>query len=354
MALDCLDTLVGLTDKDCSCYTTGRPVDYNTSDSGFYLTDHEFGFPIQQAVFENTPCEDGFWDAMAEARTKAVQSFKVDLRSTLSGIREKTFPSWEGYIGKIKWNSYQNTSFDTAGVQLRPVKKKHGFLVINKINLGIDTSQSVTVTVKSTDPSFSEVSYTFAATADTFTEYTISGGLRLPMYRKGLDELHYFLEYELSGAKPLNNELWCCGSRPWMQYVKAGGYYLNQASESDFDRYGLRGGQYAGGLALDVSFECDDLDWLCDLETVGAYSVREIVGRCIQFKGAVNLIAYVLDSSKVNSYSILEADRLAAKAAHLNEMYQTNIFWLANNFPAEITGCWGCKSNAPKVQTILT
>lgn len=354
MALDCLNTLIGLTDKDCSCYATDRPLDYNTSTSGFFLTDPEYGFPVQQAVFENTPCEDGFWDAMSDARTKAIQSFKTDLRSTLSGLRTKTFPSWEGYIGKIKFNGYNNNALDTAGVQLRPIRRKHGFLVVNKIYLGIDTSQDVTVTVKSTDPSFTEVSYVISTTADTFTEYEIPGGLRLPMYRKGLDELHYFFEFERSGAKPLNNELWCCGSTPWMQYVKAGGYQLTQADISSFDRYAFYSGQYANGLALDANFECDDLDWLCDLESVNGYDLQEIAARCIQFKGAINLIAYVLDSGKVNTYSILEAERLSAKAAHLNKMYQTNIHWIAQNMPAEITGCWGCRKDAPKVKSILT
>lgn len=354
MALTCLDTLVGLTDKDCSCYTTGRPAEYDTSDSGFYLTDAEYGFPVQQAVFENTPCEDSFWDALADARTKAIQSFKTDLRSALSMMREKTFPSWEGYIGKLKWNRYNPTAQDTIGVQLRPTKRKHGFIQINKIYLGIDTSTDITLTVKSTDPSFSEQSYTISTTADTFTEYTISGGLRLPMYRKGLDHLHYFFEYEVDGTKPMNNELWCCGSQPWMQYVKAGSYSFAQANISNFDRYGFRTGKAANGIALDMQFECDDLDWLCDLTSVNGYDLREVAARCIQFKGAINLIAYVLDSGKVNTYSILEAERLSAKAAHLNEMYQTNIHWIAQNMPAEITGCWGCRKDAPKVKSILT
>lgn len=354
MALTCLDTLVGLTDKDCSCFTTDRPVDYDTSDSGFYLTDPEYGFPTQQAVFENTPCEDGFWDAMANARTKAIQSLKTDLRSALSSLREKPFPSWEGYIGKIKWNQYNNNALDTAGLQLRPVKRKHGFITVNKIYLGLNASQDVTVTVKSTDPSFVEQSYTISTTADTFTEYTISGGLRLPMYRKGLEELHYFFEYERDGARPLNNELWCCGGQPWMKYIKAGGYQFAQANISTFDRYGFYNGQYANGFALDVNFECDDLDWVCDLENVNGYDLREVIARCIQFKGAVNLIAYVLDTGNINRYSVLESDRLAAKAAHLNEMYQQNIEWLAYHIPANISGCWGCKKHEPKLNSILT
>ena len=354
MALDCLDTLVGLTDKDCDCFTTDRPVNYNTSDSGFYLTDPEYGFPTQQAVFENTPCEDGFWDAMTDARTKAIQSFKTDLRSELSRIREKTFPVWEGYIGKIKWNTYNRNALDTAGVQLRPIRRKHGFIQVNKIFVGLDTSQDITLTVKSTDPSFVEQSYTITATADTFVEHEIVGGLRLPMYRKGLDELHYFFEFERDGAQALNNELWCCGGRQWMQYVKAGGYQFNQSDISRFDRYGLYNNQYANGLALDVQFECDDLDWLCDLTSVNGYDLRDVTARCIQFKAAINLIAYVLDSGKVNRYSVLESDRLTAKAGHLNEMYQDNIYWLVQNLPASITGCWGCKKHEPKVNSIMT
>lgn len=353
MALDCLDSLVGLTDKDCSCFTTDRPANYNTSDSGFYLTDAEYGFPVQQAVLENTPCEDGFWDAMETALSKAIQSFKTDIRYQLSALREKPFPSWEGYIGRLKWNLYNSQGQDTAGLQIRPAKKKHGFLNVNKIYLNIDTSQTITLKVKSTDPSFIEKTYSINTTAGQFTEYVIPGGLRLPMYRKGLDYLHYFFEYELNGAKPVNNELWCCGGRQWMQYAKVGGYVFNQAQEANFDRYGFRTGKYANGLALDVNFECDDLDWICDLSNVNGYDLRDVIARCIQFKGAINLIAFVLDTNRVNTFSLLEADRLSAKAAHLNEMYSENIYWIAQNMPASSSGCWGCRKDEPKVNSIM-
>jgi hypothetical protein len=70
-------------------------------------------------------------------------------------------------------------------------------------------------------------------------------------------------------------------------------------------------------------------------------------------KAAAKAISMVLESGKVNYYTLLEDETLSAKRLKLNEMYQQNMVWIANNLPGNVSGCWGCNKNTPRVQPIL-
>lgn len=45
-ALDCLTTLIGLSQTDYDCFTAQCLVDYDVSDSGYFLIDADYGLEI--------------------------------------------------------------------------------------------------------------------------------------------------------------------------------------------------------------------------------------------------------------------------------------------------------------------
>lgn len=354
MPLTCLDTIIGLTGKTCDCFDDGRPVGYNTSDSGYFITDNEYGFPIKHAVFENTDCNDTFWGAMQEAKDKAISSFKLDLRRTLALVRDKQIGSWNGLIGRTKQDATVFVSDSTVGIQIRPKRLRDAYLALKGVWFGLDTTLAdVTLTISSNDPAFTPITQSLSSVAGQFNQVAFESEIRLPLYSDSQDQLYYYLEYEPGAAKPLNNDLWCgCSGEGWKKSLKVGSYAHSNAST--FNEFGKYTGKKAYGLAFDAYIDCANLDWICNLTELNGFDMRDMIARSVQMKAAVKLIAYVLDSGRVNRYSVLEADNLTAKAQHLSELYARNVNWIAEHLPANITACWGCKKGQPQIASILT
>ena len=99
--LSCLDNIIGLSETDCSCFESGRPTDYNTSLSGFYLADN-FGLTMN---FTNSAadCEQGgVWDILQASRTEAINRFLKDYAMTLNSVKKYRFRDVKGEIGSRK------------------------------------------------------------------------------------------------------------------------------------------------------------------------------------------------------------------------------------------------------------
>lgn len=352
MALDCLETIIGLTDKDSVCVDdTDQPENYTTSDSGYYITDHEYGFPMRSAILQNLDANDSFWQTMIRAKDRATEDFKLDIRAALAQTRVQGVGNWDGLIGRIKHNSINLQSDSILGLQLRPKRLRDTYLIIKSIYVGLDQTKSFEATLKSNDPNFEEQTITLSSVANQFTKNTLASEIKIPLYSGVQDQLYYYLEYDRGTANPLNNEIWCgCGGENWMRSLEVGSY---AAEVNDFDLYSCFYGKQAHGLALDAYIDCATLDWICSLTEVNGYSVRDVIARAIQMKAAIKLSAYVLTSGKVNTYSVLQSEKLSAKAMHLNQLYQDNINWIAQNLPENITACWGCQKGQPHVKPFL-
>lgn len=352
MATACLDTLVGLTDKDCDCFSSGRPATYNTSDSGYYLTDHEYGFPMQEAVFNHTDCADDIWTKMEAAKDKAVEIVKSDLRRGLVGSRSSRVGSWKGSVGKTKQDAYENTVYDTLGLQMAPKRLRDASFVITAIRIGLNESKTFNLTIRSNDPDFSTITQSITSVAGQWTTITPGSAITLPLFSEVENELYYFFEYAPGTARPFNNELMCgCSGEGWKKYMRFGSYGVN--SGSTFDNYGIYTGQAAYGLILEGYVDCAQLDWMCRLEQMNGYNVRDVIARCIQFKGAIQLIMGVVESGRVSKYSVLADEGLIAKAQHLQSLYEQNIAWVVQNLPDNLSACFGCHKGQPEVAAIL-
>src|SRR3990167_8438397 len=111
--LDCLQNLVGLTDKQCDCFEGSKPTDFdalNESETGYYLTDGDYGMPLLDAVFSAIDCGDGdnLWDVLIEARTSAINSVYTDLQSALLQFYDKTIQPFTGLVGQRRATSTKN------------------------------------------------------------------------------------------------------------------------------------------------------------------------------------------------------------------------------------------------------
>lgn len=342
---DCLDTLVGLSQDDCACFETGRPVTYNESDSGFFITDPEYGFPMVEALDVSGDCTGyGVWDILTSARSQSILQFRSDF---LAKVREKynrRVRTWKGTIGKLTYKTTSSGLKSNAGHVYRPQSLKDGKLVLTGAWLGLTTTEAtITLNVTSNDPTFTPITKVLSSTASSFKLTTFAAGeeITLPFYSDKVDDLEYYLHYATAGLTPLQNNFYCCGGPgPYAKHLRYGGFTVDTVDDENVSF----GANVCYGLAFDGYFACSELDWLCELDELAGYEVKSVIARAIQANAAAISASEVITSSRVNKFTTWNAETISDRYTALKEAYENYLIWLVENFPQQASDCFECKS----------
>ena len=347
MALDCLSGLVGLSRRDCNCVSGGQPSGWSDSETGYYLDDQEYGFPLKDALDANLLCgESTIWTLLANARTQGIRDVKSDLLQSLNQVRESRVINWRGVIGKTdNVGSYISTN-TYESIQLRPrIRMKDAYLTVKALWININQTKSVTVGISSNDGTFADVSGSASVTANTWTKFTFPTAQQLPLYSIAKQDLRYNVFYQPAGAQGRQNRLWCCSKPQWIQHLEAGTFSMAALPGDDV----IPTHQEATGLAIEGYFTCNKLDWICDLEEMNGLEMRDLIGRLIQWKSSIHLITNVLRSGKINKFTLMNQEGLYRQRNHLKANYENTILWVSQHLPQGVTSCWGCERDAPQI-----
>lgn len=337
---------MGLTDVECDCLDDA-PEGANTSGTGYFLTDTEWGFPLLETLFNSADCGDGsVWDTLTKARAGAIQDLELDLLNALNSQYGRNLTPFEGEIGQRKGTKTRSLSKDFAGMLLKPQMMKGASLMVTAIYAGFDSNGTFDLTLSSNDPDFESETVEMTMEAGTFKKTTLETPWQLPFHCSASLQygIRYALTYEVTGAKPLNNQFACCSFQPaWRAHLQAGGFDTDDV-ETLLDTNSNPTGGYANGLILEGYLTCDDLGWLCDLDKIDAYNVKNVLGRAIQMRGAARLCVHVLKSNRINAYTTMKTEELHGRRAKLNKRYGEYIEYLAEKLPRRSTDCFTCKS----------
>lgn len=346
---DCLANIVGLTDIDCNCYEGDQPVDWddlNASETGFYLTDPEFGFPIVEEINGTGNCGSGtVFDMLEKARTKALNAFRADLGAAIMR-RHRNAVQFRGTIGKLNSGGLVTIPNTYAGVQILPRPIHGAKFYLEAIYLGLNVSDTVTVTIASNEdevdtPLFTPQTVNIATTANKYTRHALATPIELDFWRMTApQELRYFIYYTPpAGSKAMSNTFTCCGNKPnWRRHMEVYGLATDDLTQA--------GGMLASanGIVLEGYTLCSEVDWLCRLDSIGGYSTKQLVGRAVQHKGGAFLVSGVLDSQQINRFTLKPKEELYARRDYLQKEYMNAVDWIANNLPIEAMDCLECKS----------
>jgi hypothetical protein len=354
MSLTCLDTLVGIAPSDCACYAAGWDADYATSSTGYYATDREFGYPVLDSLLYSKNClESDVWDLLVQCRADAIRDFKTDMSAALSQTRLSRLTQWNGAIGNAQGTVLSQTSNTYAGVQIAPRRAIKGAnFVLTAVWFGGNVTGVVDLELTSTDPDFTPQTIALNGTANRWVKTTLDNAINLPMYVSGISDLYYNFKYETAGIRFLqNNAKACCGrSNPaWMIHLNAGGFTTSDFQEDNE----YIGGSMFNGLVLEGYFTCASLDWICEIENLAQYQIKNVVGRAIQAKTTVKAISATIETNRINQHTILAQDGALERRAMMQQSYNEKIAWLAQNLPDGASDCWECTKNQPAVRAIL-
>lgn len=336
MSLACFDTLVGLSKVTYDCFTDTQPTGYDDSDSGYHLTDTDFGLTVIDQ------CEVEGWTLLQSALQQAILETKSDLRAKLRERFDGGLSPYSGVIAQLAKTGTLSVSNDYLGQRYRTVQQKGMKWVIKKIYIGVNTSGDYTVEITSNDPLFvSPAPVVVTAVANQFSVLTLDTPIELPLFSRACTDryIDYYISFDRDGALPLNNKITCCGAKPgWMKHLTVSGF-----AAQDNEGTGAGYSSLGHGLAIDGYMACEELDWICELEELNGYYLKDVVARCIQQRGAAIAISALIDTQQVSPCTGYQIENLNSRRAYLNQRYADNINWIAQNMPTGVTDCFKCK-----------
>lgn len=337
MSLACFDTMVGLSKVAYECFNDAVPSGYDNSDSGYHLTDTDYGLTVIEQ------CTLNGWTLLESARTQAILEIKSDLRAKLRDRYDGAIAPFSGVIAQLTSTGSQSVTNDFLGIRIRTKNQKGAKLVLKKIYLGLSIAGTYNVTITSNDPLFVSPSATSVvlASANTMTGHTLATPIELPLFSRTCEGqwLEYYIAVDRNGATPLNNKITCCGNQPkWKQHLVVAGFEAddNEATDGRFS-------SVAYGMALDAYMACEELDWLCEAEELGGYHLKDVLARALQMRGASIAISALIDQYGVTPCVSTQYENLNSRRGYLNKRSAEMLDWISQNVPGGVTDCFTCK-----------
>lgn len=328
---DCLSDIVCLPPWD-DCWGT-EPADWPGEDcSGISITDPEYGFPLLDAVSENTA---DMADILTEALASAISTFETDL-SVMLGEKYASLRTWSGRVGRAS-PSGTIAAPDLAGVKITPYgQQKDVYLSISTLYVSNGTGGAGQVTVEPFGDS--NEAYTVDVTFGTTTplKNVLDDPIILPMWSEDSTAPPHYIFFTSTGTQAAI-KVACCGGTPtYKKYFSVSGVTganLDQALH------------VLPGISFEGCTLCDGLSWLCRCSPL-----RALAARAIAAAAGARLSSVVLGSSEINRWTLLGAESVTARYDSLKAGYLNYLQTIVEQAPADQLCCYACTGKGAQVR----
>lgn len=348
----CLKFAVGLSQRECPCFESGRPVDHDRSDSGYFIDSLDDGIPLAFPA-SVTDCGDGsIWDLLEQARIQGITEFHTGfLAGALRHADQSIVPS-RGQIGDDKTNSGLYVTNPVCGIVIKPKTMRGAAMLLNAVHLTMNGTGPVEVKLYRSD-NFSTALLTinFSALNNQKVTHTLANPLSLPFVSDTGEPYKYYFVYERTGGIQPRDKVFNCGCgsvvKNWDGYVDAKGFTLAALGDLNDGVTGYDGFTY--GIQLDASFSCDAAKWMCVNQfdyNVDAYS--RVIAKVIQLYTINKLIGYILNSPAINRFTVMPKEGIISRHTANQRQIESNMIWLGQNlaqYAGNMTDCFTCKAD---------
>lgn len=365
--MECLEKVVGITQRECECFEVPQIPDPENegefldvadpalSHSGYYIDDMEDGIPLIFPASAKDCGDSDLYDILLRSRIEAAQEFVTDFGATLTQFTLPRHAEVISPIGEIKKNvnvPLATTMDDLIGITIEPRRIRGATGTITRIRVRMSAALvNAALSIYSDADDYTTPivgAITFSAAANVLTEIPLTEPIILPSTDQHSNTIRYAILFDRQGANPYNYTRNCgtgCGKRivPWSKYAEVDGIYVGATSEiKDFDKDINK----TYGLIIDMRWSCKSMDWMCRAHASEWSSLPyfRVIGKVLQLMTVNKLIGYILNSGKLNRYTLVKSEFLMGKRNHNRKEIADRLAWLSENIPADIVDCYQCKA----------
>lgn len=354
----CLRDVVGITKKECECFPAPEGEDAIVpalSLSGYYVDEEEEGVPLIFPSSAKDCGDDNVYDVISRARDTAIQEFITDLGATLQEFTLPRYPEILSTVGEIEKNNNVPLAIamgDKVGVLIQSRRIRGATITIDRIRIRAEGDLvDAVLSIKSSEDSYvADVidAITFSAPSGVLTTIELETPIVLPLTDEFGNEIDYAIVYDRQSSEPFNYQLTCgCSTKPkplWHKYVDVVGLSVDEFIE--IESYNKTHNR-SYGLILDTRSTCKSLDWLCrnSVEQWKSLPFFRVVAKTLQLMTINATIGIILNSAKLNRYTLVKTEFLYGKRNHNRKEIADRLSWLAQSIPADVVDCYQCKAS---------
>jgi hypothetical protein len=298
--MECLNKIIGITKQQGDCV----PYDWNyESLSGLYLDDTTKGrIPVTQGFWTETQIENLIPDATHEAITRLLVSFEKRLVRKHGQFQTKIGfkDDWTGPLPEA--NYYY--------LALKPKGIKGAMMTINGVKIytvnGLHTGDI----------------YMNGVVADFSKPITLK-----------LDDTIY-IAYQGAAPKDFKHTACCNKIVGYKSYLWVGSGTAENLNDIKF-----LDNDYAQGIELDVIFDCDPLEFLCNVD-FKKHTFGVVFAKLVQQIARHNIAYWILSDDKISPYSMVKEDEINVIMAYLSQDIETMLNYLPENL--NMSDCYVC------------
>ncbi len=341
--MDCLNNIIGIIE---STGIVTPPIDYDKSSSGLYL----LGGSENSIVKEG--CETEY---LLKQCDKAIKSAITQTAELYLSCVAEDFKEYVPIINTWVGNKNRATGItelnNIMGIKISPRNVKNTSLHIDKLGLWVSMAGNYTVKVWKNTTKIEEFPIT-VTTANS--ESIIDVDVTLDLY-SDFEDTTYYISYELLGASPVYNSILNCSScnntaiklRENMdKYSFFNGFSAN--SEGEIEDANLTNAT-AYGVLIHAQLKCDSENVICDNYSK-SQSFKKVLETAIYHKSIANLVRIIIDSKKIDQFTLLSHDSLLGKINHHRKEWKDRVLgWLCSNTNIEGSGCYTCDDSRMEI-----
>ena len=358
----CLTPVVGLSATDYPCADSALPEGATDSLSGYYLTDNKDGIPVQFIGGIADCAAGGIWGILEAARADGIKNLVADL---LTEFGTKYRPRWQdfsGYVGKQDaanaiTGAKQYAAFEVKGKHIQSSLRVRGFKMYSTLAGDVDVSlyseddldtPLETVTVTTVARKWTAVAFTEDHIFDLWDE-------------NHEDPKRYFLVWEIpTGDYPRSNATTCCNrSENYRSFLEVRGISVDSIADLAATGTALNShGDVGMGISVDLSVFCAVGNYICGslnfgMETFSTTGIQWVIAKTAQHAGVMCLADQFVKSSNINTYTLLEREKVYGIRSHAQKEYLQGVRYIAENLPEGALQCFECREQRMQTRTLL-
>lgn len=362
--LPCTENIIGITQKDCDCFTESLQSDpviagwYHLSTSGLFLDELD-GIESMWSTDESLVCDQTLADFYAKARKTSIVKTQDEVLKQINDRFTKQDRSFIGSLGAkafTKGVDISEDSFYGMYFRMRPIVD--GVMIVNSLDTMFEETATFDVLiyrryVRSNMYELVDTIEGVESTANRYVKNALTEPMTLPMYDTTDGELEYYFVYDHTGLTPKNNMPTCggCGrveSKASNYVTKYGVHGTDTTDLANWERTAVN----AYGISLQVEFRCDADSLICRMfETLNEW--KQQFAYSVLLKAGIIVHNEIIRSPEVSRAQMIDRDGVIAQMGVWEADYYNRVTWLAQNVNPNVNDCYMCDNKKLKVSPIL-
>jgi len=352
--MECLNEIIGLSQKECECFEGDKPANANVSKSGLFL-DELPGLELKMIDAAEDCGEGNVWERMLKAVTAAEINTKTEILKMLNNTVRDAYEHFGGFFGKRNFNGSIPASSlkNYQGVNIEAKDIRGSMFVLKEIDAFFDetTTGEITVNIYRSDNPTPLYFFNIDTEANVAKKNILSVPIELPMWVDGFEDVQYHIIYSKHAtAKPLNNRVHCnCSDgknkTKWSQFGYVQGINIDSfTTVQDLDE--ATNDNYLYGLGLIGELKCEKSTIICDEDRDLDFendAVALSIAQAIRYNAGVILIHSLIDRPD-STIVALNEEQLVFLANEYSQAFKDEIQFIANNINVDSNDCFVCRN----------